>query len=269
MFKEKYGQWALITGASSGIGEELALISAERGLNVILVARREERLKKLSARIIERFKVDVKVIALDLLGEGAVRKLADQTKGIDIGLVIPNAGIEVNGDFVDGDIQSNERVVNLNVLVPMQIANLFGKRLAARGKGGILFVSSLFAYQGVPLVANYAATKAYILSLGEALNVELAPFGVDVTVLSPGLTDTEMPKGMPFDLSKMPITISTSRDVACVGLDALGRKATVVPGLINKFYAWTNRFIPRSFPVNLFGFLLKRASVNGVGSGVS
>lgn len=122
------------------------------------------------------------------------------------------------------------------------------------------FVSSLFGYQGVPIVANYAASKAYILSLGEALNVEMKPYGVDVLVLSPGLTDTDMPAQMPVNFDKMPITKSSPKAVVRIALRALGKKATVVPGFINKFYAWENRLIPRSWPVKLFGFLVKNAS---------
>ena len=125
-------------------------------------------------------------------------------------------------------------------------------------------MSSLFGYQGVPYVANYSASKAYILSLGEALNVELKPLGIDVTVLSPGMTITPMTDKMSVDFNKMPITRHTPDAVARVGLNALGKKATVVPGLINKIYAWENRFIPRSWPVKLFGFLVKRARTEPV-----
>jgi len=117
----------------------------------------------------------------------------------------------------------------------------------------------LFGYQGVPMVANYSASKAYILSLGEALNVELKPLGIDVSVLSPGLTNTPMTQNMVVDFKKVPITSHQPEVVARVGLNALGKKATVVPGFINKFYAWENRLIPRSWPVKLFGFLIKRA----------
>ncbi len=114
----------------------------------------------------------------------------------------------------------------------------------------------------VPLtlhLANYAATKAYILTLGEALNIELAPYGVDVTVLSPGLTKTELSENMRLDFPKMPVFNMSPRIVAQVGLSALGKKASVVPGFLNKFFAWHNRLIPRIFPVKLFGFLIRRS----------
>jgi short-subunit dehydrogenase len=258
-FKKKYGNWALITGASSGIGYEFALIAAKRKLNVVLVARREDLLNKLKSRLEDEFSIEVKTIALDLLTPNAVKSLAEQTKDLDIGLVIPNAGIEISGSFIDATLEENERVVNLNTLVPMQIANVFGRRLAKRGRGGILFVSSLFGYQGIPLFSNYAATKAYILSLGEALNVELAPYGVDVTVLSPGLTNTAMAAGIPVDFNKIPVPNSDPHKVALDGINSLGKKATIVSGMVNKFYAWQNRFIPRSFPVKLFSILIGRA----------
>ncbi len=153
----------------------------------------------------------------------------------------------------------NDALVLLNTIVPMRIVNVFGRRLKKRGRGGILFTSSLFAYQGIPYVANYAASKAYILSLGEALHVELAPHGVDVSVLSPGLTATEMIANMGINFKKIPMFTMQPQHTARAGLRALGKKVTVVPGLLNKIYAWENRLIPRTWPVSLFGFLIRRA----------
>lgn len=108
-------------------------------------------------------------------------------------------------------------------------------------------------------MANYAATKAYILALGEALHVELGKHGIDVCVLSPGLTDTDMSANLPLDFSKLPMPYQSPQQVAKTGVKALGRKPTVVSGWVNKFYAWQNRLVPRSLPVSLFGFLVKRA----------
>jgi short-subunit dehydrogenase len=188
-----------------------------------------------------------------------VQKVDEETRDLDIGLVIPNAGAGTAGELVDAGVMENTDIVALNVTAPMQIANVFGSRLKQRRHGGILFVSSLVAYQGVPYLANYAATKAYILSLGESLNEELSPYGVHVSVLSPGYTDTAMPSESGVDFDKMPMVKMSTDRVARIGLRALGRKATVVPGLLNKIYAWENRFIPRSWPVKLFAFLLFRA----------
>lgn len=118
---------------------------------------------------------------------------------------------------------------------------------------------SLLGYQGVPVLANYAASKAYVLSLGEALHVEMKPFGVDVLVLSPGLTDTAMPTQMPVDMREMPMTKLSPVRVVRVALAALGRKASVVPGFVNTFFAFENRFVPRIWPVKLFGWLMGKA----------
>ncbi len=259
-FKQKYGPWALVTGATSGIGKAASEQLAQAGLNLVAVARNESNLANLKNELEARYGVQVELIPADLSKADASERIAEKTAGIDIGLLVASAGIENDGPFIDNDQNDETHLIALNVVSPMQLSHIFGKCFAERGKGGILLLSSLFGYQGVPLVANYSASKAYILSLGEALNVELKPLGVDVTVLSPGMTITPMTDNMAVDFNKMPITSHSADLVASTGLNALGKKATVVPGLINKIYAWENRFIPRSWPVRLFGFLIKRAS---------
>ena len=261
-FTESYGPWAIVTGASAGIGRAIATELAARGLNIIAVARRQALLDTLQHELTRDHGVEVRTLSADLTDAESISKIELLTSDLEIGLVVPNAGVELSGSFIHSSLDANERMLALNVTAPMQMAKIFGAKMAGRGHGGILFISSLFAYQGIPQVANYAATKAYILSLGEALHVEMKAHGVDVTVLSPGLTDTDMPANMSIDFSKMPIFSQTAAQVAGTGLKALGRKATVVSGLLNKFYAWENRFLPRHFPVALFGFLIRRASRN-------
>jgi short-subunit dehydrogenase len=258
-FKEKYGPWAIVTGANAGIGKSIATNLASRGINIIAVARRQELLDALQVELSEDYGVEVRTLRVDLTDPESISKIELLTSDLEIGLVVPNAGVEMSGQFIDSSLQANEHMLRLNVLAPMQLARIFGASMAQRGKGGILFISSLFGYQGIPHVANYAATKAYILSLGEALYAEMKPHGVYVTVLSPGLTDTDMLANMPINFSRMPIFSQHPDDVARTGLNALGRKATVVSGLLNKFYAWENRLLPRAFPVALFGFLIRHA----------
>jgi len=170
--------------------------------------------------------------------------------------------MEATGHFTKISLERHIQLEQLNIDVPMRMSRLFGEAMVRRRRGALIFVSSVFGYQGVPVVANYAASKAYILALGEALNVEMKPLGVDVLVLSPGLTDTPMPAQMPINLNKMPITTSSPKEVVRVALRSLGNKATVIPGFINKFYAWENRLIPRSWPVKLFGWLIVNAFKN-------
>jgi hypothetical protein len=258
-FIEKYGPWAIVTGANTGIGKAIATELAARGLNIVAVARRQALLDKLQHELGRDYGAEVRTISADLTDPESISKIELLTSDLEIGLVVPNAGTELSGPFIHSSLEANERMLQLNVTAPMQMAKIFGAKMTRRGHGGILFISSLFAYQGIPHVANYAATKAYILSLGEALHVEMKPHGVDVTVLSPGLTATDMPDKMPIDFARIPVFSQTPGQVARTGIKALGSKATVVSGMLNKFYAWENRLLPRHFPVALFGFLIKRA----------
>ena len=256
---QQYGKWALVTGASAGIGLEFARQLAAQRLNLVLVARRHDLLDQHARHLEAEFGVQVRTIARDLTADDAVESLYRELNGQEMSMVVMNAGIETTGHFTKTSLDDHIKLQRLNVDVPMRMANLFGKAMVQRGRGALVFVSSLFAYQGVPLMANYSASKAYLLSLGEALNVEMKPFGVDVLVVSPGLTDTDMPAHMPVNFNKMPITRSSPRSVVQAALASLGKKATVVPGVVNKFYAWENRLIPRSWPVKLFGALLGNA----------
>lgn len=257
--RNKYGPWAVITGATAGIGRALTLQVAESGVNIVAVARRQPRLDELAHELRSRFGVQVLSVQADLRDPAAIETITKATEGLDIGLLIPNAGAEMSGSFVTSNGEDHVRLAQLNAVAPMQLAHYYGGHMAARGRGGIMFVSSLFGYQGVPFVAHYAATKAYILSLGEALHVELKPHGVDVLVLSPGLTSTEMTANMSIDFSKLPMIPQRPDQVAIVGWHALGKKATVVSGFMNKIMAWENRLLPRAAPVALLGFLLRRA----------
>ena len=258
-FQRKYGPWALVTGANAGIGKAIANELAARKLNIVAVARRQHLLDALKDELETEHGVEVRTLALDLTEPDAIDKIDRATQDIVIGLIVPAAGMAIAGEFITTALELNTLITRLNMTVPMQLVHVFANKMAPRKRGGVLFVSSLFAYQGIPHVANYAATKAYILTLGEALHVELKKHGIDVSVLSPGLTDTDMPANMPLNFSKLPMFYQSPQRVAKTGVKALGRKPTVVSGFINKFYAWQNRLIPRSMPVSLFGFLIKRA----------
>ena len=256
---KKYGRWAVVTGGASGIGLAFARQLARRGHDIVLVARNQQRLDQARQEITSEYNVSVETISIDLTSTDAVEQVLERTRALDVGLVVLNAGMETSGNYTKTDLSELQSLLALNARVPMEMAHGFGRRFVERRRGAIVFVSSLFGYQGVPLVAAYSASKAYVLALGEALSVELKRFGVDVTVLSPGLTDTAMPAAMPVDFSKLPIPKMSPEATARAGLEALGRKISVVPGLINNFYVWENRILPRSTPIKMFGFLVRMA----------
>jgi len=264
--KKTYDGHALITGASSGIGQEFARELAKQGFNLVLVARNEVALNQLSQELKKQHNIEIRVVAIDLAQTGAVKSLYEQVNDIEIGLLIPSAGVDEMGQFLEKDYAALQHMLRLNIEAPSELTHLFGRKMAEqqslkeRGKrSGIILVSSLFAYQGIPNFATYAATKSYILTLGEALTVEMGEKDIDVLTLSPGLTATPFAEGLKMNLKLLPMIAQNPTSVARLGLSSLGNKKTVVSGFLNKFYAWENRLIPRSWPVHLFGFLIGNA----------
>ena len=174
--KQQYGSWALITGASSGIGRAMSEQIAQQGMNIVAVARNQDNLDALQDSLETRYGIKVRTISADLSQPEASHELNKQTADLDIGLLIPNAGIENNGAFIDNPIAAEQKMLTLNTTSPMILTHLFGQRFKQRSmkssqnktgkkqRSGILLTSSLFGYQGVPFVSNYSATKAYILS---------------------------------------------------------------------------------------------------------
>jgi short-subunit dehydrogenase len=238
------GRTALITGASSGIGADLARECARRGAAVVLVARRADRLESLAAEI-AALGVAAAAHPCDIADPQARIALAAAHPGIDI--LVNNAGLGVFGAFDQADWEKTARMLDVNVTALTHLTHLFAKAMASRGFGRVLMVASTAAYQPVPLYAVYAATKAYVLSLSEALNVEYAKQGVKFTTLSPGPTESEF-----FDVAAQQKSafvkgaMMTSAAVAKIGVDAMSAgRGSVVAGLANKLMAFGTRFTPR------------------------
>lgn len=247
-FIEKYGTWALITGASSGIGKALALKAASQGLDIILVARGREKLEETAKDIQERFSVQVKSIAVDISTEAGINYLMEETQADAIGFLILSAGVESDGPFIDADLKKQKYVIDLNVTSTVVLAHHFAKRMSAQKRGGILFVSSLVGHIPSPYFATYAATKSFVLSFGTSLYAELKTSGVDVSVLSPGVTETAMYEQMGIDWSKTPVKPMQATDVAEEALRYFGKKLSIIPGGQNRFVAFiTKRILSRSF----------------------
>lgn len=259
-FHERYGPWALVTGASSGIGEALSRELARRRVSVALVARREDRLARLAIELRREHGVDARAVALDLADPRAVDEVTDATRDLPIGLVAANAGFGDKGPFVVRPRDELARMIDVNCRATTLLCHAFVGRLLARGHGGVLITSSTAAFQGTPLTAVYAATKAFDLLLAEGLHHELAPHGVDVVALCPGGTDTEGPTRTGVDPAKVPMGLMNPRDVARAGLDALGRRAIVVPGAHNKLSALATRALPRGVASQLAGRMIRRVT---------
>jgi len=241
-------EWALVTGASGGLGAALARKLAARGYRVVVTARSASALEAVAADIRRDFKVEVVVEALDLSVAGNATALCDRLdqRGIDPAIVVNNAGFGISGAFVDNDPERLREMLQLNIVSLTELSHIYGRRMAARGAGRIMLVGSMASYQPDPLLAAYGASKAYVLSLGEALNVELGP-KVTVTVLSPGLMDTgfnaasgyETPEGL------RAMILPPSR-VAEIGLKALfAGKPSIIAGGLNTLMAIASRFAPR------------------------
>lgn len=251
----RYGGWALVTGASSGIGEALALAAAARGFPVVLVARRRDRLEALAARIAAEHRVETLVVAEDLSQRGACERVRDAIGAREVGLLVNNAGFGFSGRFAENDAEDDEQMIAVNCASVVRLTHLFLPAMLARGRGGVVVVASVAGYQATPWFAIYGATKAFDLFFAEALASELRGTGVEVVAVSPGETRTEFHERAH---AKRQFRGHEPSYVAEVALRALGRKDTVVPGLLNKVQSVLARFFPRRFATGVTGLVLAK-----------
>src|SRR6266436_413026 len=203
--KKQFGPWALITGASSGIGREFARQIAASGINIVLVARREALLKEAGVEFSKRYGVEHRVVVLDVSQEDFIGQLASATDDLDIGLVVSNAGTGNPGEFLKLDRQLHRTTLRISTMAHLDITHHFGAKLAKRHRGGIILAGAMGAEAGVPYMANDGAAKAYVHSLGEALHYEFKPLGVYITVLAAGFTNTAVLDKFGLDPKTMPM----------------------------------------------------------------
>ncbi len=230
-FRTRYGPFAVVTGASEGIGEAFARALASRGLHLLLVARRPGPLEALARALREAHGVEVRTLSADAGSPGLVAALDGLAAGAEVGLVVHSAAFSALGPFLDRSIDDLQKVIDVNCRAPVALAHHFGRKMASRGRGGILLMSSLAGGQGTPIVATYAATKAFEIVLAEGLWDELGPAGVDVLACRAGPTRTPT-----FEASRPRKNVPTMESSAVVdeALRALGRKPVVVPGRVNR-----------------------------------
>ncbi len=254
--KKRFGPWALVTGASSGIGKELTRQLAANGLNVVIAARRIDLLKELGNGIAREFSVQFRAVQVDLSEEGSIDKIKDATRDLDIGLLVSNAGAIKAGEFMTMPLKDLHDQISINVVAHMELVRYFAPRLVKRARGGVMLVGAMGASIGIPYIANPSATKAYILALGEALHLELEKHGVAVTVLTPGLTDTAVLPEIMIDPGALPMKLLSVAQVASEGIAAIqANKSLSVPGALNRFM---NRVVPASIARAMEAKLLKK-----------
>jgi short-subunit dehydrogenase len=252
--KKRFGPWALVTGASSGIGKEFAQQIAASGINIVLVARREDLLKEVGVEFSKRYGVEHRVVVLDVSREDFIRQLASAIDDLDIGLVVSNAGTGNPGEFLKLDRQLLEETLRLNTMSHLDIAHYFGGKLAERRRGGLILVGAMGAENGIPCMANDGGAKAYVHSLGEALHYEFKPLGVYVTVLAAGVTNTAVLEKFALDPKTMPMKPMSVEQCVSEGLSGLVKnRSRIVPGRLNRIL---NALVPASLARKMLADLL-------------
>lgn len=241
---------ALVTGASAGIGAEIARLLAEEGVNLVLTARRRDRLEALAEQLRAAHRVDVDVIAVDLGTTDGPGGLADEVRDreLPIDILVNNAGFGARGAFLDIPLDRQLEMIRLNVMALIELTGRLAPAMRSRGRGGVLNVGSLAGFQPGPHMAIYYATKAMVLSFSEALHTELKGTGVHVSCLCPGPTETEFTEVAGMRGSRLfKAGTMTAEAVARAGLRGLRRnQAVVIPGVRQKIVPQLERLMPRA-----------------------
>ena len=249
----------LITGASSGIGKELAFVFAENGFNLILVARRSDNLQIIKTDIQSLHQVAVHIITQDLSSIISAETVFNEVEklGLLVDVLINNAGFGINTSFDEMDVEQESHMLILNIVTLTKLSRLFGNSMITQGSGHIINIASTAAFQAVPSFSSYAASKAYVLSFSEAIEYELKPKGVKVTTICPGATQSEfasVAKANDKIFAKAP----TSLDLAHFTFKAYSKnKGTAIHGVINSIMTFGLRFTPRKMATKIAAIMMK------------
>jgi hypothetical protein len=258
--------YALITGASSGIGAEFARQLAARGWSLILVARSQDRLEKLRSELMSaHMGIDVLAIPLDLTASYAPAELFQRTQGahLDVELLINNAGFGAFGEFTSIDRQRQRRMIDLNIVALVELAHLYLQPMTARHRGGVINIASVAGFAPLPYTALYAATKAFVLSFSQALYEEARQQGVHVLVVNPGSTATNFFQVAGKSPFSHPARMQTSAQVVGESLRAFDRrKASIVTGASNRLLTKIVTLLPRRWITGVVGRVMRRAKVS-------
>jgi short-subunit dehydrogenase len=250
-FQNQYGPWAVVAGASEGLGAAFARELAQRHVHLVLVARSTDKLAALQQELQGRYSIDCRVVTLDLSQDKAAAFLARETAGLDIGLVVYNAALSLVGSFLGYSEEQHRAIITTNCLNPALCLYRFGQRFKERGRGGFIIMSSLAGFQGTPFIAHYAGSKAYLTVLAEGLSREYAPYGIDIIACCAGATATPGYLKSSRRAGKSPMVMSPEQ-VARRTVQRLPGHGIYVPGLFNKIGSVILRkFLPRAAAVSI------------------
>ena len=263
-YSDKYGPWALVAGASEGLGAEFAEQLAAKGLHLVLVARRQELLDPLGARLMREHAIEVRTLTLDLGREEAGSLIEAATGDIEIGLLVYNAAVSMIGQYFEISLEDHLRELAVNCRGPLTLSYLLGQRMVKRRRGGIVLMTSLSSSQGSALITNYSATKAYNRLLAEGLWDELRTQGVDVLACAASAVSTPGYQASAPRRSRLSVAAIPPREVVAETLAALGKKPVVIPG-------WSNRLanivmqhlMPHNLTIKLMGTVTRNMYQRG------
>jgi uncharacterized protein len=249
----RFGSWAMVTGASDGIGLEVARILALRGFHLLLVARRQDRLEALCRELASSCHVQCKAIAADLSTDEGHAAVSQALAAHEVGLFVAAAGFGTSGPLADSDLSTELNMLRVNCAAVLTGVYDAAKHMRWRKSGAIVLFSSVVAFHGVARSANYAATKAWVQSLGEGLRLELGAEGIKVLVSAPGPVNTGFANraGMQMGQALSP------KDVALSTVDAIGKTGFIRPGWLSKLLGWSLATLPRAVRVRLMSQIMK------------
>jgi len=258
-FRARYGTWALVAGASEGLGAEFATQLAAKGLNLVLIARRKELLEQLGAQLTSKYAVEVRPLQLDLSREDVGSVVDAATCDIDIGLLVYNAAISMLGPYFEIALEDHLKEIAVNCRAPLTLSYLLGQHMLKRRRGGIILMSSLSSSQGSALITNYSATKAYNRLLAEGLWDELRTQGVDVLTCSASSISTPGYRAStPRGSGRISVSAMTPRAIVSETLAALGKQPVIIPGWTNRLANIVmQRLMPHTTAIKLMGNVLR------------
>jgi short-subunit dehydrogenase len=259
-FSDRYGSWVIVAGASQGVGAEFADQLAARGLNVVLAASQMELLNPLADRLASKYGIRTKCLEVDLADVDAAEHIVQHTMDLDVGLLVYNAAFSAIGPFLDQSMDTHLREVHTNVHSPLKLIYLVSQRLLRRGRGGVLLMASLSAFQGSAYISTYAATKAFNIVLAEGLWEEWRGRGVDVMVcISGAVKPSELIASQSRETGGLGDITLEPAQVVEEALEALGKQPYVIPGRMNRLASFVMRYLlPRKLAIMYMGRTLRR-----------